>query len=159
MSPGQPPGRVGSTGRSPVTAAQHHVFPDGPGVTVIYRKPCATEKSELFGAAPHGVEAAHVVKALCRALGVGPGAIEVEADPDARHLRDHEARCYILDAAGARVAHVTGLSFAWIRVEAARLNRQGWRAPSLAAVVGPSGPPDPTRPGPTTTAQGNRVAA
>lgn len=131
-------GRVGSGGPAdprywgPTSAAQHHAFPDGPSVTVIYRRPCPTEKTELFGAAPHGVEAAHVVKAICRALAVGPGAIDVTADPDARHLRDHEARCYVLDALGARVAHVTGLSFAWLQVEAARLAGQGWR-PGLNA--------------------------
>ena len=111
---------------APQAMAQHRAFPDGPTVTVIYRPPCRTEKTELFGAAPHGVEAANVVKAICRALGVGPGAIEVEADPDARRLRDHEARCYVLDALGARVAHVTGLSFAWLQVEAARLANHGW---------------------------------
>lgn len=102
------------------------LFPDGPGVTVIYRRPCRTEKTELFGAAPHGVEADHVVQAVCRALNVGPGAIEVEADPDARGLRDHEARAYILNALGTRVAHVTGLSFAWLQVAASRLASRGW---------------------------------
>lgn len=135
-------GRVGSGGPpdprygGPTIAAQHHAFPDGPSVTVIYRRPCPTEKTELFGAAQDGVEAAHVVKAICRALAVGPGAIDVTADPDARHLRDHEARCYVLDALGARVAHVTGLSFAWLQVEAARLAGQGWR-PGLNAEVAP----------------------
>lgn len=101
-------------------------FPDGPTVTVIFRPPCASEKVELFGVAPHGVEPEHVVKAICRALGVGPGALEVEPDPDARRLRDHDARCYVLDAQGARIAHITGLSFAWVRVEAARLATHGW---------------------------------
>ncbi len=116
------------------------LFPDGPSVTVIYRRPCRTEKSELFGAAPHGVEPTHVVKAICRALGVGPGAIDVTADPDARHLRDHEARCYVLDALGSRVAHVTGLSFAWLQVEAARLAHQGWRPGLLAEAVSGEAP-------------------
>lgn len=101
-------------------------FPDGPTVTIIFRPPCKAEKSVLYGAAPHGVEAANVVKALCRCLEVGPGAIEAEADPDSRHLRDEAARCYVLDANGVRVAHVTGLSFAWINVEAARLTSAGW---------------------------------
>jgi len=136
-----------------MTAAS--LFPDGPSVTVIYRRPCRTEKSELFGAAPHGVEAAHVVKAICRALDVGPGAIEVAADPDARHLRDHEARCYVLDALGARVAHVTGLSFAWLQVEAARLAGQGWR-PGLSVEGVPGEAPGrvgSTGRSPVTTAQ------
>lgn len=123
-------GREVPSGPTIAAHQQASPFPDGPVVTVIYRAPCRTEKSELFGAAPHGVEAADVVKSVCRALGVGPGAIEAELDPDARRMTGEQARCYILDATGGRVAHVTGLSFAWINVEASRLSNRGWAPPA-----------------------------
>lgn len=121
-------------GMAPQAMAQHSAFPDGPSVTIIYRKPCTTEKDQLFGAAPHGVEADRVVKAICRALQIWPADLRAILDPD--HPRGHgdDARCYIVDSAGARLAHVSGVSFAWLNVEASRLDRQGWK-PGLNAEV------------------------
>lgn len=107
--------------------------PDGPRVVIVWRQPFPVVRQEVFAMGPvtpqgaAGVEAEHVVKALCRSLETGPGALTFEADSQARHLKGDDARCYLLDAAGARIAHVTGISFAWLQVDAARLHRAGWR--------------------------------
>lgn len=106
--------------------------PEGPRVVIRWKPPFHLAEQTLFalGAVTHegaaGVEGEHVVKALCRALSCGPGALAFEADPKARHLRGDDARCYLLDAAGARIAHIVGVSFAWLQVDASRLTSRGW---------------------------------
>lgn len=108
-------------------------IPDGPVVTITWRPPFGLLKQEIFavaGVTPDGgagVEPEHVVKALCRALNCGPGALAFEPDEKARHLSGDDARCYLIDAGGVRIAHIVGLSFAWLRVCASRLSAHDWR--------------------------------
>lgn len=108
------------------------VVPEGPRVVITWKPPFHIEQQVIFamgavtpdGAA--GVEAEHVIKALCRALDCWPGALSFEGDPKARHLRGDDARCYLLNAAGGRIAAIQGISFAWLQVDAARLTNRGW---------------------------------
>ncbi|PZO07627.1 MAG: hypothetical protein DCF29_03760, partial [Alphaproteobacteria bacterium] len=65
----------------------------GPIVTITFRPPCRVERSELSGG-PDGPMPDDTVRAVCRALEIGPGILTFEADPAARHLRDDKARCY-----------------------------------------------------------------
>lgn len=110
-------------------------LPDGPVVRIRYRPGvCATELQELFApgeVTPEGVAGVDpddVVKAICRALDCGPGALAFEADPQARHLRGDAARCYLVtEAGGERRAHIVGISFAWLNVSASRLLNRDWR--------------------------------
>lgn len=130
-------GRVGSGGPAGPTTAAHlsSAVPDGPIVRIRYRPGvCRTELQELFAPGEvtpdgcAGVDPEHVVKAMCRALDCGPGALTFESDPAARGLRGDHARCYLVtELGGERRAHIVGISFAWLQVEASRLASRGWR--------------------------------
>lgn len=98
----------------------------GPIVTIAFRPPCRVERSELSGG-PDGPMPDDTVRALCRALEVGPGVLTFEADPAARHLRDDKARCYAVNAAGTRLAHIVGMSASWCSVAAAVLVSRNWK--------------------------------
>lgn len=101
-------------------------FYSGPIVTVTYQPPCPTERTEISGGFD-GPCPVHVVKSICRSLDLWPGDIRAEPDPRARGKSGAAARCYIVDSAGRPLAHVIGLSFAYVRVSAAGLDSQGWR--------------------------------
>lgn len=121
------------------------VVPDGPRVIITWKPPFPIERQIIFAmgaVTPDGVagiEAEPVIKALCRALDCGPGVLAFEADPKARHLRGDDARCYLLNAAGERVAAIQGISFAWLQVDAARLMHRGW-APGRNREAGTAAP-------------------
>lgn len=110
-------------------------IPDSPVVRIRYRPGvCQTELQELFAAGEvtpdggAGVDADDVVKAICRALDCGPGALAFEPDPQARGLRGDAARCYLVaETGGERRAHIVGISFAWLNVSASRLLNRDWR--------------------------------
>jgi hypothetical protein len=110
-------------------------FPVGPVVTVTWRPPSPVAGQELIfdpleGDAG-GVDAVRVVQALCRVSGRWPDDLAFEPDPAARGLSHDNARCYLLDAPdGARLAHVVGISCAWLQVAGRVLAGRGWRPPA-----------------------------
>lgn len=111
-------------------------------MVIRWRPPCPVEKQELFAGpvtsdGSAGVAPADVIKALCRTLDCGPGALAFEPDEQAVGLKGDDARCYLIDAAGDRIAHITGDSFAWLRVSASRLASRDWRPGMNREVVRP----------------------
>lgn len=101
-------------------------FYSGPIVTVTYQPPCPTERTEISGGFD-GPCPVHVVKSICRNLEIWPGDLRAEPDPRARSKSGADARCYIVDPRGRPLAHVVGLSFAYVRVSASALANKGWR--------------------------------
>lgn len=104
----------------------------GPVVVVDYRPPCRLTRSEISNG-PDGVMPGDVVKSLCRALEVGPGALEFDIDPANRRGIHEAASCYVIDPAGVRVARVRGESAVWLTVAAGKLAADGWRPGRVAS--------------------------
>lgn len=105
-----------------------------PQVIIRFPAPNACDRIEMFG----DPDPVRVVKSLCRALGWMPEDIRTEIDPDHPGGRDERARCYVLDGQDRRVAHVAGMSFAFIQVAAQSLTSNLWR-PGLRTHVDPAG--------------------
>lgn len=109
--------------RRPIGAARHRSLSEqmaDPSVIVEYRPGVSPlEYSELFGG-PHGPDPQDVVRSVCRALSLRP--VQIETQPDPRVT----ARCYIGDAAGARLGRVTGLSADQFDSALMALSVRGW---------------------------------
>jgi len=105
-----------------------------PNVIIRFPPPNPCDRIEMFG----DPDPIRVVQSLCRTLGWMPEDIRTEIDPDHPGRRDENARCYVLDGQDNRVAHVAGLSFAYVQVAAQSLTSKLWR-PGLRAPVDPAG--------------------
>lgn len=128
-----------------------------PAVVVEYRPGAARAAlgggdyalGEIFGG-PQGPSPTEVARKICRDLRRHP--IDVLADPDPT---DAARRCYVVDAAGDRLARLSGISQALLGDALLNLCLAGWVPGDRETVVAPKATAADRMPGPR-IAQGQR---